>query len=122
MTRYEKKLREFLMTNTVDHIQTLEYKHLKDSFSLRGHTEHLGKKWQTYVTDDHFSLLADDIFGNIFVQNRVRKTSIRNLDLLLKIQPGDAVVHREHGIGRYTQILRKRIGLIEREYMEIEYH
>lgn len=55
------------------------------------------------------------------MQNRVRKSTIKNLDLLLKIQIGDLIVHREHGIGRYCQILKKRIGLIEREYMEVEY-
>jgi transcription-repair coupling factor (superfamily II helicase) len=46
---------------------------------------------------------------------------MKNLDLLLKIQEGDLVVHREHGIGKYVQILKKRIGLIEREYMEVAY-
>jgi transcription-repair coupling factor (superfamily II helicase) len=121
VTRYEKRLREFLDINNSSHLSSLEYRHIRESFSLIGNTEHLGEKWQKYIKNDTFSLLSDDIFGQVFVQNRTRKTTIKNLDLLLKIRAGDLIVHREHGIGRYIQILRKRIGLIEREYMEVEY-
>lgn len=94
---------------------------MRESFILQGGEDHLGERWKKYYQNGKFILISDDILGEIFVQNRVRKSTIKNLDLLLKIQIGDLIVHREHGIGRYCQILKKRIGLIEREYMEVEY-
>lgn len=121
ITRYEKKLREFLDINGCNERQALEYRHIRESFVLQGGENYLGERWKKYFQNGKLVLIADDILGEIFVQNRVRKSTIKNLDLLLKIQIGDLVVHREHGIGRYIQILKKRIGLIEREYMEVEY-
>ncbi len=37
------------------------------------------------------------------------------------LQQGDYVVHLDHGIGRYLGMVRKTIGGVEREYLEIEY-
>jgi len=37
------------------------------------------------------------------------------------LKPGDYVVHLDHGIGRYAGMVRKAIGSVEREYLEIEY-
>ena len=121
ITRYEKKLREFLEINGKSDRESLEYRHIRESFSIQGGEQYLGERWKKYIQKWRFSLISDDILGEVFVQNRVRKSTIKNLDLLLKIQPWDLIVHREHGIGRYIQILKKRIGLIEREYMEVEY-
>ncbi len=121
ITRYEKKLREFFDINRCNERQTLEYRHIRESFVLQGGEQYLSERWKKYFQNGKLVLISDDILGEILVQNRVRKSTIKNLDLLLKIQIGDLVVHREHGIGRYIQILKKRIGLIEREYMEVEY-
>lgn len=121
ITRYEKKLRELLDINGYTERQTLEYRHIRESFVLQGGEKYLGERWKKYFQNGKLVLISDDILGAVFVQNRVRKSTIKHLDLLLKIQIGDLVVHREHGIGRYIQILKKRIGLIEREYMEVEY-
>ena len=121
ITRYEKKLREFLDMNQLSDIKSIDYGHIQESFSLKWHSHLLGEKWKKYASWDDFSILSDDVFSELFVQNRVRKSTMKNLDLLLKIQEGDLVVHREHGIGKYIQILKKRIGLIEREYMEVAY-
>jgi transcription-repair coupling factor (superfamily II helicase) len=98
------------------HIPSLE------SFTLQSVPRELQIKNGESYFGENFQLLSDDILSQIFVQNRLRKATVKNLDLLLRIQEGDLVVHREHGIGRYIHILKKRIGLIEREYLEIEYH
>ena len=121
ITRYEKRLQELIGMNPATPIPVIEYRHIEESFTLTGYTDLLGQRWKAYMKSDRFTLMADDIFGQVFVQNRVRKSTIKHLDLLLKIAPWDLIVHREHGIGRYIQILKKRIWLIEREYMEVEY-
>ena len=37
------------------------------------------------------------------------------------LSPGDLVVHMEHGIGVFRGMVRKTLGAVEREYLELEY-
>ena len=87
VSRYEKKLREFLDINNYGTIPTLEHRHIQESFCVHGVSAFLGKKWKSYIQNDTLNLLADDIFSKIFVQNRTRKSTIKNLDLLMKLEP-----------------------------------
>ncbi|HVD03050.1 MAG TPA: transcription-repair coupling factor [Candidatus Dormibacteraeota bacterium] len=38
-----------------------------------------------------------------------------------KLEPGDVVVHRDHGLGRFVGMRRVSDGQTEREYMQLEY-
>lgn len=66
-------------------------------------------------------VICDDILSKIFIKKRVKKSVSENLDLLLQIKPWDFVVHIEHGIWIFNQILEKEVGKIKKEYLEIEY-
>lgn len=37
------------------------------------------------------------------------------------MKPGDYVVHREHGIARFHAVVKKTVGSLEREYLELHY-
>ncbi|MGI8691579.1 MAG: transcription-repair coupling factor [Geodermatophilaceae bacterium] len=39
----------------------------------------------------------------------------------LQLQPGDLVVHEQHGVGRYVEMVRRTINGGEREYLTLEY-
>ena len=39
----------------------------------------------------------------------------------LQLQPGDLVVHEQHGVGRYVEMVRRTINGGEREYLILEY-
>ncbi|MGH3545293.1 MAG: CarD family transcriptional regulator, partial [Mycobacteriales bacterium] len=39
----------------------------------------------------------------------------------LQLTPGDFVVHTQHGVGRYVELLRRSVGGAEREYLVLEY-
>ena len=39
----------------------------------------------------------------------------------LQLQPGDFVVHEQHGVGRYVEMVQRTIGGAHREYLVIEY-
>jgi transcription-repair coupling factor (superfamily II helicase) len=39
----------------------------------------------------------------------------------LELKPGDYVVHEQHGIGTYVELLKRKVAGIEREYLVIEY-
>ena len=45
----------------------------------------------------------------------------RNTVDLLQLQPGDFVVHDQHGIGRYVKMIRRTVNGGEREYLILEY-
>ncbi|HSV66398.1 MAG TPA: transcription-repair coupling factor [Mycobacteriales bacterium] len=39
----------------------------------------------------------------------------------LQLQPGDLVVHEQHGVGRYVEMVRRTVNGGEREYLILEY-
>lgn len=59
------------------------------------------------IKDTYF--VADDILGDIFIRNRTKKSIAKNLDLMLEIRPGDYVVHRDHGVGIFREIVEKDV-------------
>ncbi len=55
---------------------------------------------------------------------RLRQAAVEGVDpahFRFKLEPGDLVVHREHGIGRFVAMTRVAGGEGEREYMQLEY-
>lgn len=75
---------------------------------------------QSFAIGDTY-FVTDDILGDIFIRNRTKKSIVKNLDLLLEIRPNDYVVHRDHGVGIFREIVEKDVGGSRREYMLIEY-
>ena len=80
------------------------------------------------------NFICDDILLKVFTKRRIKKTTSRDYDLLLKIEAGDFVVHIDHGIGIYQGIVTKEIPVIhvgefgsqvtktiKKEYLEIHY-
>jgi len=39
----------------------------------------------------------------------------------LELKPGDYVVHEQHGVGRYIELVARTVGGVSREYLVIEY-
>ena len=39
----------------------------------------------------------------------------------IELKPGDYVVHEQHGVGRYTELVQRTVGKSSREYLVIEY-
>ncbi len=39
----------------------------------------------------------------------------------IELKPGDYVVHEQHGVGRYVELVQRTVGNISREYVVIEY-
>ena len=75
-------------------------------------------------------VICDDILSKIFTRKRVKKNLSADLDLLLKIKPGDYVVHIEHWIWIFKDIIKKEnpltplsggIWKVFKEYILIEY-
>ncbi|MEI6867341.1 MAG: transcription-repair coupling factor [Actinomycetes bacterium] len=39
----------------------------------------------------------------------------------IELKPGDYVVHEQHGVGRYIELVQRVVGTVSREYVVIEY-
>ncbi len=82
----------------------------------------LASGWRLPSADGDLVLLSDtEIFG-FAKQRRVRgRPRRRHESFLEELEPGDYVVHIEHGIARFGGISRERIGDREREYLELRF-
>lgn len=94
----------------------LSYNNLPD-FSISETSLTILKSFQ----DEEQLCICDDILGKLFVKKRLKKSLSENIDLMLQIKPWDYIVHIDHGIGIFKQILEKTLGSITKEYIEIEY-
>jgi transcription-repair coupling factor (superfamily II helicase) len=64
----------------------------------------------------------EEIFGHRAHRKTARRTSTRStLETLRALDPGDYVVHAEHGIGRYAGLERKLIHGVGMDLLVIEY-
>jgi transcription-repair coupling factor (superfamily II helicase) len=67
-------------------------------------------------------LTEREIFGERPAFRSIRKSKVANLLISLDdITPGDFVVHRDHGVGRFSGVVRQKRDDIELELMLIEY-
>lgn len=108
-TRNRKTVERFCEYNDVPKVDIFDIGNISaESFCYEE------KKWKQYV-------ITDDVIGNIFVKKRYKRTLAKNLDLLLQIKSGDYVVHVDHGVGIFRQIILKDLSGVKREYVEVEY-
>ncbi len=77
------------------------------------------------ATPLRFAVLAEsDITGQRGIGNRdtVKMPSRRRKAIdPLQLQAGDLIVHEQHGVGRYVEMVRRTVNGGEREYLIIEY-
>lgn len=67
-------------------------------------------------------LTEKEIFGGRPLYRALRKSKVsRLLTAMEDISPGDVVVHRDHGIGKFIGIQKEGTGLIEGDLMLLEY-
>jgi transcription-repair coupling factor (superfamily II helicase) len=66
-------------------------------------------------------VICDDVLSDIFVKKRSRKSLAKSFDLLLEIRPWNYIVHVDHWIWIFNQIIIKELSWIKREYIEIQY-
>jgi transcription-repair coupling factor (superfamily II helicase) len=110
-TKFKKTIDDCIEFHNLSNINAIEIeKWSLETFLINSNTINSG----TLV-------ISDDVIGQIFVRNRSRKSVAKHLDLLLSLNPGDLVVHREHGIAIFHAVIRKNTGDIEREYIELHY-
>ncbi|MDQ1286973.1 MAG: hypothetical protein QG622_538, partial [Actinomycetota bacterium] len=68
-------------------------------------------------------LTESDISGSRSATKDMRRMPSRRRNVVdpLQLRPGDYVVHEQHGVGRYVEMMQRTIGGATREYLVIEY-
>ncbi|MGH9032018.1 MAG: CarD family transcriptional regulator, partial [Acidimicrobiia bacterium] len=70
------------------------------------------------------ALVAEaDLTGRRRVHRRptARRGAARGADFYDALEPGDFVVHHQHGVGRYVEMTKRAMGGAERDYLLLEY-
>jgi transcription-repair coupling factor (superfamily II helicase) len=67
------------------------------------------------------AMLTDREIFTLKKEAKQRSIQKLSLDFITSLQPGDFVVHMDHGIGRFEQVVQKTVDEITREYLEIRY-
>ncbi len=71
--------------------------------------------------DLHSALLTDREIFSLRKAGKQRSMAKLALDFITSLQPGDFVVHMEHGIGHFEGMTQKEIDDVSREYLELTY-
>ena len=62
------------------------------------------------------------VFTPAEILSRPAKPAKRHSDrLTLKLEPGELITHRDHGVGKFRGLVRRKVGDVEREYLFLEY-
>ncbi|MEO1002990.1 MAG: transcription-repair coupling factor [Cyanobacteria bacterium J06638_7] len=92
------------------------------ALKLRGTAELEGLQlpaWKLVLISDREFFGQHALAASGYVRRR-RKAASRTVDPG-KMQPGDFVVHRNHGIGRFLRLEKLAIGGEERDYLAVQY-
>ncbi len=75
-----------------------------------------------FLLGETFALISDEeVFGLRRARRPQRRRRGVTPNILTTLQPGDAVVHIDHGIARFAGLTRRTTDGVEREYLELEY-
>ncbi len=75
--------------------------------------------WKFALITDKELYDQQNLFSNFYVRKRNKSTSSRiNIN---KVRPGDYIVHKNHGIGRFLKIEKINITGESRDYLVIQY-
>jgi len=85
----------------------------------------LGDLQHGFVADGVKLILftAADLSGQRSADKATRKMPVRRKNQIdpLELTPGDPVVHNQHGVGRYVEMVQRSVAGSVREYLVIEY-
>ncbi|ADG89829.1 transcription-repair coupling factor [Thermobispora bispora] len=76
-----------------------------------------------FVTPDVAVLTHLDVAGQKASTKDMRRLPSRRRNMVdpLQLKPGDYVVHEQHGVGRYVEMVQRTVQGATREYLVIEY-
>jgi len=92
-TKNKKTINNFLNLNNLDDVLVFE----TDLNNLKS------------LKNDNLVLICDDNISRIFIKKRIKRTLSENMDLLMQIKPGDYIVHIDHWVWVFREIVEKEL-------------
>ncbi len=122
VSRQTARLRELLLELNLDVRPADGIEQTPPAGSLTLVQGSLSEGWS--LASEQLSILTDaELYGWRRAQPRRqrRRRTVAPETLFADLREGEYVVHMDHGIGIYRGMVRKVVGEVEREYLEIEY-
>ncbi len=126
VTMQARRMAEVLSDESILHEQTIHVSPgtnintLPEAGTLTLIQGQLLEGWQSRSLAMH--LYTDtEIFGWSKRRSVQRRKPVTPASFLAEVNPGDYVVHQEHGIGRFDGLVRMNLAGVEREYLLIHY-
>ncbi len=119
----DKNIKKFIFTKNKKTINNfLDLNNLDDVIVFESNLNNL----KSFKSKSIF-VICDDNISRIFIKKRVKRSISENMDLLMQIKSWDYVVHIDHWIWVFKEIITKEFpswknwALIKKEYLTIEY-
>ncbi len=113
-TKNRKIIQNFLDLNNITGVEIHET-NLNTLKSFKINRTLNNAKWEKAV------IITDDNISRIFIKKRIKRSLSKNLDLMMQIKTGDYIVHIDHGIWIFKEIVEKELLGIKKEYITLEY-
>ncbi len=132
--------RTLIVAETAGHREAL-----REALTAHGHRPQGFDSWQAFIGDQAALglmsapldrgleldepplrvIVESQLYGERAQQRRRRRAKTRDQQALIKglgeLRAGDAVVHEDHGVGRYLGLVRLTVSDIENEFLALEY-
>ncbi|MDF2954035.1 MAG: Transcription-repair coupling factor [Thermodesulfobacterium sp.] len=108
-----KTVQEGLKFRGVNDFKNLEIKEgtLKEGFYL--------PQWSLWITSEY------ELFGKVSLKKEIAQTALKRVKSHFRkfedLKPGDFVVHKYYGIGKYLGLTFLKVNGVEGEFLQIEY-
>ncbi|GHO84212.1 transcription-repair coupling factor [Dictyobacter formicarum] len=109
-----------LQNHTIDVSPGTNINQLPEAGTLTLIQGQLTEGWQSRSLALHV-YTDTEIFGWSKRRNVQRRKPVTPASFLAEVNPGDYVVHQEHGIGRFEGLVKMNLTGVEREYLLIHY-
>jgi len=73
------------------------------------------------IGEDVWFFTDSELFGFRKQRRTIRRREVIRPELLADLEVGCYLVHAEHGIARFGGLVRRTVGGVEREYLELQY-
>ena len=118
---YSKRFKE--MTGMLEDENMKFSSDLEDPVSLKvleaSDDEYLPASFQN--PNEKIIFITDKEIFSLKKAARNQSVSKMSIDFITSLNAGDYIVHFDHGVGQFDGIVKRKIGEIEREYLEIKF-
>ena len=122
VTQQAQRYTEILAENAIDARVHLDLPEAPAAGELALVQGALPEGWQVGTSTGVILLQTDrELFGFTKRRRQLRRRESHRSQFLAEVQPGDFVVHADHGIARFGGIVRRPVGDEDRDYLELRY-